>query len=186
MPCGEGWSGMPIGQRSADAHVMVRMIPHHEGAIAMAELALERSGRREIRLLAETIRRSQRQEIDRMRRWYRRWYGGDVPTWPADGMGMGGMGMGMDMGMGMGGRGLGMPGFATSLEALRTAPAFDRTFLEQMIAHHRMGVMMALHAQAATIHPELRELEAAMVRTQSEEIVQMARWYQQWFGTANR
>lgn len=140
----------------------------------MAELALQRSGRPEIRLLAETIRRSQRQENDRMRRWYRRWYGGDVPTWPADGKGMG-------MGMGMG-----MPGFATSLEALRRAPAFDRTFLEQMIAHHRMGVMMALHAQSATIHPELRELEAAMVRTQTEEIAQMARWYQQWFGKANR
>jgi len=25
-----------------------------------------------------------------------------------------------------------------------------------------------------------------MVRVQSEEIEQMARWYQQWFGTANR
>ena len=37
-----------------------------------------------------------------------------------------------------------------------------------------------------TVHPELRKLEAVMVRLQSEEIEQMARWYQQWFGTANR
>jgi uncharacterized protein (DUF305 family) len=55
-----------------------------------------------------------------------------------------------------------------------------------MIAHHRMGVMMASHSQWGTVHPELRKLEAAMVRVQSEEIEQMARWYQQWFGTANR
>ncbi|MFW6730821.1 MAG: DUF305 domain-containing protein [Synechococcus sp.] len=68
-------------------------------------------------------------------------------------------------------------------EALRTAPDFDRAFLEQMIAHHHMGVMMASHAQWGTVHPELRELEAAMVRVQSEEIEQMARWYQQWYGT---
>jgi uncharacterized protein (DUF305 family) len=49
-----------------------------------------------------------------------------------------------------------------------------------------MGMMLASHAQWSTVHPELRKLEAAMVRVQSEEIEQMARWYQQWFGTANR
>ena len=97
MPPGSGLSGMPMGQRSADAHFIVMMIPHHEGAIAMAELALQRSKRPEIRALAERIRTSQSQE-----------------------------------------------------------------------------------------NAELRELEAAMVRVQSEEIEQMARWYQQWFGTANR
>ena len=84
------------------------------------------------------------------------------------------------------GMGSGMPGFGTSLEALRTAADFDRAFLEQMIAHHRIGVMMASHAQWGSGHAELRELEAAMVRVQSEEIEQMARWYQQWFGAANR
>ncbi|MBD2421939.1 DUF305 domain-containing protein [Cyanobium sp. FACHB-13342] len=178
MPPGRGWSGMPMGQRSADAHFIVMMIPHHDGAIAMAELALQRSKRPEIRRLAEKIRTSQSQENAQMRRWYRQWYGSDVPTWPGPGWGQG---MGMRGGMGMG-----MPGFSTSLDALRRAPDFDRAFLEQMIAHHRMGVMMASHAEWGTVHPELRELEAAMVRVQSEEIDQMARWYRQWFGTANR
>jgi len=84
------------------------------------------------------------------------------------------------------GMGMGMPGFGTSLQALRTAPDFDRAFLEQMIAHHRMGVMMASHAQWGTVHPELRQLEAAMARVQREEIEQMARWYQHWFGAAAR
>jgi uncharacterized protein (DUF305 family) len=87
------------------------------------------------------------------------------------------------MGMGMPGMGMGMPGMGTSLQALRDAPDFDQAFLVQMIAHHRMGVMMASHAQWGTTHPELRRLQAAMVRVQSEEIDQMARWYQQWFGS---
>ncbi|MEB3296576.1 MAG: DUF305 domain-containing protein [Cyanobacteriota bacterium] len=181
-PAGAGWSGMPMGQRSADAHFIVMMIPHHEGAIAMAELALRRSGRAEIRGLAERIRTSQSQENAQMRRWYRQWYGTAVPSWSVAGWSPG-MGMGRGMGMGMG---WGMPGFSTSLEALRNAPDFDRTFLEQMIAHHRMGVMMASHAQWGTVHRELRELEAAMVQVQSQEIEQMARWYQQWFGPARR
>lgn len=181
-PVGAGWGGMPMGQRSADAHFIVMMIPHHEGAIAMADLALKRSQRPEIRALAESIRASQSHENDQMRRWYRQWYGADVPAWQGAGMGMGGpMGMGMGSGMGMG-----MPGFGTSLQALRTAPDFDRAFLEQMIAHHRMGVMMASHAQWGTVHPELRQLEAAMVQVQREEIEQMARWYQQWYTTGKR
>ena len=173
MPPGVDQGAMPMGQRSADAHFIAMMIPHHEGAIAMAELALQRSRRAEIRGLAERIRSSQSRENAQMRRWYRQWFGSDVPRWSRAGMGMG--------------SGMGMPGFGTRLEALRTATDFDRAFLEQMIAHHRMGVMMASHAQwGMGGYAELRELEAAMVRVQSEEIEQMARWYQQWFGAANR
>ena len=39
------------------------MIPHHEGAITMAELALERAGHDEVRELAERIIRVQKEEI---------------------------------------------------------------------------------------------------------------------------
>jgi len=70
--------------------------------------------------------------------------------------------MGMDgMGMGMGGMGMGM---GTSLAALKNAADFDRDFIKQMIPHHRMGVMMASMAQTHSQHPELRQLQQAMVR----------------------
>lgn len=174
-----------MGQRSADARFIVMMIPHHQGAIAMAELALSRARRPEIKALAQRIIASQSREITEMRQWFRQWYGTDVPVW---GIGSGyGMGMGHGMGMG-GGMGMGsaMPGMATSLEALKSAPDFDRAFIEQMIPHHRMGVMMASHAEWNTQHPQLRELEAAMARVQSQEIAQMAQWYRQWFGSSGR
>ncbi len=87
------------------------------------------------------------------------------------------------MGGGMG-MAWGMPGMTTSLEVLNSAPDFDRVFIEQMIPHHRMGVMMASHAEWNTQNPQLRELEAAMVRVQSQEIEQMAQWYLQWYGTS--
>ena len=178
-PAAQGWGGMPMGQRSADAHFIVMMIPHHQGAIAMSELALSRARRPEIKALAQRIIASQSREVTEMRQWYRQWYGSDVPSW---GIGTGaGYGMGMGMGMGWG-----MPGFGTSLDALRAAPDFDRAFIEQMIPHHRMGVMMASHAQWSTQHPELRQLEAAMVRVQSQEIEQMAQWYQRWYGSGAR
>jgi uncharacterized protein (DUF305 family) len=160
----------PQGQRSMDAHFIAMMIPHHDGAIAMADLALTRARHPELKALAERIKTSQTKENAQMRQWYQQWFGGPVPAGP---------GAGHAIGMGMG---MGMPGMGTSLRALREAPEFDRAFLVQMIAHHRMGVMMASHAQWGTVHPELRELQAAMVRVQSQEIEQMERWYQQWYG----
>ncbi len=63
-----------------DRHFMEQMIPHHEDAVAMAELALTRAEHPELRRLAETIIRDQTREIDQMRTWYRSWYGVDAPT----------------------------------------------------------------------------------------------------------
>ena len=85
MPPGVDRGAMPMGQRSADAHFIVMMSPHHTGAITMAELGLQRSRRQEIRGLAERIRTSQSQENAQMRRWYRQWYGSDVPRWSRGG-----------------------------------------------------------------------------------------------------
>jgi uncharacterized protein (DUF305 family) len=174
---GRGLSGPGrMAAQSMDQHFIVMMIPHHDGAIAMADLALSRARRPEIKELARSIKASQSQENAQMRTWYRQWFGGDVPSWTTGGaMGMGGMGMGMGgMGMGMG----------TSLAALKNAADFDRAFIEQMIPHHRMGVMMASMAQSNSQHPQLRELQQTMVRVQSQEIEQMAQWYRSWYGTS--
>ena len=162
---GVGQMGM-IGY--TDQHFITMMIPHHDGAIAMADLALTRANRPEIKALAKRIKASQTAENIQMRTWYRQWYGQDVPVWKP------GAGWGWQGGMGM------MHG-GTNLTALSTAKDFDRAFLEQMIPHHQMGVMMASMAQTNTQHPELRELQQAMVRVQSEEIAQMQQWYRQWY-----
>lgn len=50
-----------------DAAFASAMIAHHQGAVAMAELALDRSERPEIRELAQAIVDAQTDEIERMR-----------------------------------------------------------------------------------------------------------------------
>ena len=167
-----------MGTQTMDQHFIVMMIPHHDGAIAMADLALTRAQRPEIKALARSIKASQTEENAQMRTWYRQWFGGDVPNWTtggAMGMGMGGMDMGMGGGMGM--------GMGTSLAARKNAADFDRAFIEQMIPHHRMGVMMASMAQTNSQHPQLRAMQQAMVKAQSREIEQMSQWYRSWYGT---
>lgn len=55
---GSGMGTGPMAVRQVDQRFIVMMIPHHDGAIAMAELALTRAKRPEIRTLAEQIKAS--------------------------------------------------------------------------------------------------------------------------------
>ena len=61
--------GTPFDQR-----FLVAMISHHQGAIGMADMALEQSERPEIRTLAEAIIAAQTAEIEQMRAWLADWY----------------------------------------------------------------------------------------------------------------
>ncbi len=56
-----------------DQAFLEQMIVHHEGAIEMAELALESSERQEIKDLATAIIKAQTTEINQMKDWQMSW-----------------------------------------------------------------------------------------------------------------
>lgn len=62
------------GDREFDLRFLNAMIPHHEGALTMAEDVLSKSQRPELKQLAENILTSQQEEIDRMKQWRQAWY----------------------------------------------------------------------------------------------------------------
>ena len=64
--------GSMSGQ-NIDKHFITQMIPHHEGAIAMAKIALERSGHQEIISLSKGIIEAQESEIKDMKSWFQSW-----------------------------------------------------------------------------------------------------------------
>ena len=66
-----------LGQADAefDFRFIDAMIPHHEGALAMAEEVLEKSDRPELRQVAQSILDTQQAEIDQMQQWRQDWYG---------------------------------------------------------------------------------------------------------------
>lgn len=57
-----------------DLRFINAMIPHHEGALVMAQDALKKSKRPEMKKLSQEIVTSQKQEIEQMKQWRQAWY----------------------------------------------------------------------------------------------------------------
>lgn len=129
------------------------MIPHHEQAIEMSDLALQRSSNPKVLALAEQIRRAQQPEIEQMKSW------GATDTSDHTGH--------MDMTM------EGMLS-ASEMSALRSATDadFDRLFLAGMIAHHEGAIDMAQMILKSK-NDEVRLLGENIVSTQQQEIDRM-------------
>lgn len=163
-----GMMGMMKSGEQSDRAFIEMMIPHHDGAVKMADIILKRTKSPELRQLALAIKQGQSREIGQMKTWYQKWYQTTVPALSkSGGMGMmGNGGMGMMSGSGMGKM------MAAQIQQLETATDSDRVFLEEMIPHHKMALMMTAHVVDSE-RPELRTLAKNIMQTQTAEIDKM-------------
>ncbi|MGK2962943.1 MAG: DUF305 domain-containing protein [Gemmatimonadaceae bacterium] len=114
---------------TADIHFMSAMIDHHSQALAMTALAPTRAASNSVKILAERIASSQRDEIALAETWLR-----DRGQHPAHDMSA------------HGGHDTTMPGMLSAAQtaelAQTTGAEFDRLFLAFMIQHHRGSLRM--------------------------------------------
>ena len=166
-----------VSQRDApfDQRFIDMMVPHHEAAIAMAEIARERATREELRTLADEIIDAQSAEIAQLRAWREAWFGSaDTPPMEAmpmlPGVRMGGelmIGDRMDM--------------RDDVGQLRSAEPFDQAFVDAMIQHHGSAIDAAQSALRYASRDEIRQLAEAIIDAQSREIDQMREWRAAWY-----
>ena len=151
----------PAGDASAaDAMFAQMMIPHHEQAVVMAELAPTRAEDPAILELAAEIKGAQQPEIDQMSMWLEEW---GVPRLSGD-----------DAMAAHGGHG--MSGMLTDeqlaeLEAV-SGTEFDRLFATLMIEHHKGAVEMAEEVSGSA-DTRVATLAAQIIETQQAEIEQL-------------
>jgi uncharacterized protein (DUF305 family) len=157
-----------------DRQFIEMMVPHHQAALEMAEIAQERAEHAEVKEMAEAIITVQAEEIDQMLGWLEAWYG-TRETPPMNKMpmftGMEGMAHGahtMDM--------------AADVEALRNAPEpFDLAFIDYMILHHESALDAANAALEQAGQPEIIAMAEAILAVQQDEIDQMRAWRATWY-----
>ncbi|WP_250905552.1 DUF305 domain-containing protein [Nonomuraea sp. NEAU-A123] len=140
-----------------DADVMFAqmMIPHHEQAVEMADMALMRASDSEVEELAAKIKSAQDPEIQTMKGWLTEW-GKPVSS---------------------GGMGHDMPGIMSEedmkkLDAAK-GKAFDKLFAQMMIAHHKGAIGMARTEQANGSNPKAKELAKRIETSQQAEVAQL-------------
>jgi uncharacterized protein (DUF305 family) len=149
----------------ADVRFLRGMIAHHAQALLMTDMVPSRTRTVAMRLLAERIEVSQRDEIAAMQRWLEQ-RGEPAPASGVHQHGDGAHGM--------------MPGMLTDAElaalAAATGPEFDRLFLELMIKHHEGALVMVkdlFASPGAGQEPELFVLASDIEADQRGEIRRM-------------
>ncbi|MEP6630672.1 MAG: DUF305 domain-containing protein [Lapillicoccus sp.] len=157
-------SGATAPHNQADVSFVTGMIPHHGQAVTMAELAAGRATTPDVRSLASTIKAAQAPEITTMSGWLAAW-GQPVPA-ATGGHDMPGMG-GMDDQSGM------MTDQQMQQLAGGSGSAFDRMWLQMMIAHHRGAVSMSRTELTAGQNGDVKQLAQRIIDSQSAEIATM-------------
>ena len=146
----------------ADVTFATNMIPHHQQAVEMAEMALTRATNPGVKALATDIKAAQNPEIQTMSGWLTGW-GQPVPT-PMTGHDMSQMG--------------GMEGMmsAQDMEQLQAARAsqFERMWLQMMTRHHQGAVTMASTETQHGENADAKALAQQIITAQNKEIATMA------------
>jgi uncharacterized protein (DUF305 family) len=139
------------------------MVPHHQGAIATAQVALENAEHEEIKELSRNIVSTQQSEIEELKSIKKEEFGTSEVPMEMSSEEMRGMGM------------------MTDPQALADENPFDEAFIEAMIPHHRSAIDMATVANQKSENQRIKELAENIVSAQKGEIEQMKRWREQWY-----
>jgi uncharacterized protein (DUF305 family) len=139
------------------------MVPHHQGAIAMAEVALKNAEHEEIIQLSRNIISSQQAEIEELKSIKQEEFGTSNVPMEMSPEQMRGMGMMMDP------------------QQLANQKPFDEAFIDAMIPHHQSAIEMAQVALENSDNPKIKDLAQNIISAQQREIEQMTQWRQQWY-----
>ena len=153
---------MQNGEYSDEAFIDA-MVPHHQGAVAMAQVALKHAEHGQIKELSRNIVSTQQEEIEKLKSIKKEAFGTSEVPMEMSSKEMRGMGVMMDP------------------QALADEDPFDRALIEAMIPHHRSAIEMAKVANHKSENPRIKELAGNIVSAQEREIAQMKSWRERWY-----
>ena len=142
-----------------EVRFMEGMIDHHQMAVELAEICLDKAVHSDLESQCGQIDSSQSAQIAQMQSWLQAWYG--ITYKP-------------EM----------KPGDERMLERMEALPPeeFEVEFMTMMIRHHRQAIREAEGCLDRAFHGELRGLCQDIIASQSAEIRLFSMWLCDWYG----
>lgn len=148
-----GMQSMMGDAKTIDRNFLTMMIPHHQSAVDMSQLILKTTKDPQVKTWANNIIRDQQSEIKQMQSLLKQ-YGGPV--------------QGMDQQMNQ------MMGDMTT--PITKAANKDVAFVQGMIPHHGMAIMMADHLLMQSKNPVMQKLGRDIITAQAQEIYEFQQY----------
>jgi uncharacterized protein (DUF305 family) len=174
MKSGGMTHNMDLGPADADYDLRFidAMIPHHEGALVMAQDLAQKTKRPELQKLAKDVINAQTKEIAQMKQWRQDWYP-QAPSTP--------MAWNMEMKHMMAMQPDQISAMKMDMDLGKADAEYDLRFLKAMVPHHQAAVVMAQDLAQKTKRPELQKLAKDVMTSQQTEIDQMQQWQKSWY-----
>lgn len=138
---------------------MTGMVNHHQMAVHMGMICLEKAEHHELRTMCDQIVMAQTAEISALNSWLRTWYGAGVePEMSRKDQ------REMD-----------------KLEMLN-GPEFEIEFMKSMIRHHFTAIVLSAECLLKAYHTELTGMCQDIITAQAAEIRQLRNWLCEWYG----
>jgi uncharacterized protein (DUF305 family) len=147
----------------SDERFIDAMVPHHQGAVEMARVALDNAEHEKLVQLSENIVSTQQAEIEDLKSIKQEEFGTSRVPMEMSPKQMQGMGM------------------MTDPQDLANRNPFDKAFIDAMIPHHQSAIEMAEVASEKSRNPRIKTLAENIVSAQQTEIEQMKAWREQWY-----
>lgn len=138
---------------NGDVQYIDAIVPHHQMALDMAQMELDKGTRAEVKALVQRIKDAQTVEIALLKRARQTLTGqAEIPPPPTDAH------MQQDM---------------ATMQAMTAGPDVDAMFLTDMIPHHAEGISIAHRALPNLSRTDVRQNASEVVATQAKEIGEM-------------
>ena len=166
-----------VGFNAADETFAERMIPHHQQAVAMADLALagKADASAAVKDLAARIKGAQGPEIGMMQGWLTMW-GAPMMTDATTPMASAGD-MPMNSSATSATADTPMDGMMSAADLASLAAAsgtsFDTMWLTMMVEHHHGAITMSMTEQQSGSNPDAKTLAGKIINAQNAEITEM-------------
>lgn len=131
----------------SEEQFIAEMIPHHQEAVDTSKVILAKSNNNDLKNLAEEIVDAQTREIEMLNSWKKEFYPNSIY------------------------QSIYLP-MMPNLQDLKS-PELDNTFIQGMIMHHMMAIMMAEQVLSLNPRPEIKQFAEQVIEVQSKEIKQM-------------